>query len=148
VAGSGFWLLGALGHLVTLPQWTPQLYVSAALAGLAALAFWIGFMQKADAARDPALLARNVSLLAASTIFALSPHYTWYYAWLALPACVVPWPSLIWLATAPILLYSDPWHDEILLPTAVFVPFLCLATRDLMRLRAAPEPLFAGASTS
>ena len=145
--GSGFWLLRAVGDLVTLPSWIAPLYLAVAVISLAAVALWVGFAQPRDTARDPVSLARNVALLATATVFAMSPHYTWYYAWLALPACLVPWPSLIWLATAPILLYSDPWHDEILLPTAVFVPFLCLAARDLLRARAAPHPILAGAPT-
>jgi hypothetical protein len=38
------------------------------------------------------------------------------------------------------LLYSDPWHDEILISTAVFVPAALLALRDFTRARPAVLP--------
>jgi hypothetical protein len=76
-------------------------------------------------------MAGNLALLAAATVAAMSPHYPWYYAWLALPCCLRLWPSVVWLSVAPLVLYSDPFHDEILIPTAVFVPAAVLAVRDV-----------------
>jgi alpha-1,6-mannosyltransferase len=118
--GSGFWLIGALGHITALPAALPALYLLAGVACLAALAVRIAFRQRQDS--DPMRLAANVAALAALTVAILSPHYPWYYAWLALPCCLAPRPCIIWLSVAPLLLYSDPFHDEILLPTAVFLP--------------------------
>jgi hypothetical protein len=142
-AGTGFFLLGALDHLAPLPALAQPLYLGCVVAALAALAAWIAFGQT-DTLRDPVLLARNVALLALCTVVAVSPHYPWYYAWLALPACLAPWPSLLWLSTAPMLLYCDPWHDEILIPTAVFVPAACLAARDLWQARPLAHPVPVG----
>jgi hypothetical protein len=133
-SGPGFWLLGALSHLTTLPGWAEPAYLGGAVLILAALAIWIALLQPRDN-KQPIPLARNVALLAMVGTAAISPHYPWYYTWLALPACLVPWPSLLWLSAAPLFLYCDPWHDEILIPTAVFVPAAALATRDLWRAR-------------
>jgi alpha-1,6-mannosyltransferase len=44
---------------------------------------------------------------------------------------------VLWLSAAPLLLYSDPWHDEILLPTAVFVPAIGIAAWSLLQARQA-----------
>ncbi len=135
-SGNGFFLLGALDHLAPLPAWAQPAYLAAVILALGALAIWIAFVQPQT--DDPIRRTRNVALLALCTVAAASPHYPWYYAWLALPACLVPWPSLLWLGAAPMLLYADPWHDEILIQAAVFVPFAALAARDLWRARPLP----------
>jgi len=137
--GNGFWPLGALAHIMRLPGWSQRLYLAAAVLAIGLLGAWIAFF----GVRDPVRLGGHVALLAAATLFAVSPHYPWYYAWLALPACLVPWPSLLWLSAAPMFLYCDPWHNEILIPTAVFVPAIILAVRDVWRARA--YPVLAGA---
>ena len=33
---------------------------------------------------------RDAAILAAAAMLALTPHYPWYFAWLALPACLCP----------------------------------------------------------
>lgn len=131
--GSGFWLLAAIGHLAPLPAWTGRAYAMAAAVLLAALAAAIAFGEHDPDAepRDPVRVARGVAILAACTTAALSPHYPWYYVWLALPCCLAPLPSVIFLSAAPFLLYSDPYHDAILIPSAVFIPAALLALRDL-----------------
>ncbi len=129
--GSGFWLLAALQHIAPLPAAATALYLILGSACLASIAYAVAFGRAAD--RDPVRMAGAAALLAAATMAIMSPHYPWYYAWLALPSCLLAWPSVIWLSAAPMLLYSDPWHDEILLPTAVFVPAIFLAWRDVGR---------------
>jgi hypothetical protein len=144
-SGHGFWLLGALDHIVTLPHWSEPAYLCCVILSLATLAIWITFLQARDASPpDPTRVTQNVALLATGTMAAMSAHYPWYFAWLALPACLVPWPSLLWLSAAPLFLYCDPWHDEILIPTAVFVPFAILAARDAWRAWPRPHPVSAG----
>ncbi len=139
--GSGFWLLGLLAQVAPLPSWAGPLYVAVTAALLAALALFIIFRQHpaADPAQECIRTGRNMALLAAGTTAAMSPHYPWYYVWLAMPSCLAPIPSVIFLSAAPLLLYSDPWHDEILIPTAVFVPAALLAARDLRRRRHPPS---------
>jgi len=85
-----------------------------------------------NAAIDPVRLSDHVALLAAGTIMVMSPHYPWYFAWLALPQCLSVRPAILWLSVAPVLLYSDPWHDEILIETAVFLPAIILAVIDAL----------------
>ena len=137
--GGGFWLLALLSHWKALPAWAGHAYVMAAAVGLIGIAAWMAFLQ--PPAPSPSSAARqlggNVAVLAAGTVAAMSPHYPWYYVWLALPCCLCAIPSVIFLSAAPLLLYSDPWHDEIWLPTAVFLPAAGLALRDLARRRAA-----------
>jgi len=60
----------------------------------------------------------------------LSPHYPWYYCWLLIPACILPWPSVLYLVTASFLLYLNPTHRELFWPAFLYVPFLILAGLD------------------
>jgi hypothetical protein len=124
--GSGFWLLALLEEVTALPHLVTTIYLLVCVLCLGALAW------RVTRAKDPGPveMAGNVALLAAATVAAMSPHYPWYYAWLALPCCLRVWPSVLWLSVAPLVLYSDPFHDEILIPTAVFVPAMVLAVRD------------------
>jgi hypothetical protein len=78
-------------------------------------------------------MADGVALLAAGTVAAMSAHYPWYFAWLALPLCLSVRPTVLWLSVAPLLLYSDPWHDEIGLQTIVFLPAILLASAEIFR---------------
>jgi hypothetical protein len=125
--GSGFWLLALLERATPLPHFATALYLLVSAVCLGALAWRVTRMRHPDTIE----MAGNVALLAAATVAAMSPHYPWYYAWLALPCCLRVWPSVVWLSVAPLVLYSDPFHDEILIPTAVFVPAAVLAVRDV-----------------
>ncbi len=136
VQGSGFWLIAALSHIAPMPSWLTQVYLAVSVAGLAALAGMIAFRLPPP---DEVALCGRVAVLAAATMAVMSPHYPWYFAWLALPCCLCCWPSVIWLSVAPILLYSDPWHDEILLPTLVYVPAAGLAVMDIFNLWRLPH---------
>jgi hypothetical protein len=124
--GSGFWLLALLERATPLPHAATTLYLLVSALCLGALAWHVTRAKDPD----PVEMAGNVALLAAATVAAMSPHYPWYYAWLALPCCLRLWPSVVWLSAAPLLLYSDPFHDQIWIPTAVFVPAIMLAMRD------------------
>lgn len=138
--GSGFWLLAALGHLTPLPHWADAIYLVLSAASLAALALTIALrLPPPGEAGGEVALAANVALLAAATMVAMSAHYPWYFAWLALPCCLACRPAIIWLSVAPILLYSDPWHDEIMLPTLVYVPAAGLAVMDYFGLWRLPR---------
>ncbi len=136
VQGSGFWLVAALNNIASMPRWLTPVYLALSVAGLAVLAGVIAFRLPPP---NEVALGGRVALLAAVTVATMSPHYPWYFAWLALPCCLCCWPSVIWLSVAPILLYSDPWHDEILLPTLVYVPAAGLAVMDIFNLWHAPH---------
>jgi len=88
--GNGFWLLAGIGKLLPVGGLAATIYEALAAAALLALAARIALVQGVDA--DPRAeivrLCGNAAILAAETTIALSPHYAWYYAWLALPCCV------------------------------------------------------------
>ena len=82
----------------------------------------------------------GAALLASTFVFLLSPHYPWYFAWLIIFACLIPSASLLWLTLASFLLYLVPVGAQLvrdrhrfLVESAIYVPFLALATIDLWR---------------
>ena len=133
-SGSGFWLLAVLGQFAKLPSWAGAAYVLAAASILACVAgaMVFGAQPRTDADRVR-LMGDRMAVLAAATTAAMSAHYPWYFSWLALPGCFSARPAVLWLSVAPMLLYSDPWHDEILLQTAVFAPAIVLAAFEAWR---------------
>ncbi len=134
--GSGFWLLAGLSRLVALPRWKIIAYPVLAGAALAALALYILRRRNPDNAGDPTILCRDTATLAAASMLALSPHYPWYFAWLALPAIVAPSPAVLWLSAAPMLLYIAPWpHDEFLWRGLLYLPAAALLATDFLRRR-------------
>jgi len=136
--GTGYWLLAGLGHLgLSPPSLVPTYLVCAALT-LIILALRIAFGRNREPAPDAVALCRDAGILAALATCAASPHYAWYYPWLALPAVVAPAPALIWLGSAPILFLIDPFDDRFLWPSLVFVPALVLAARAMRVARTVP----------
>ncbi len=132
--GSGFWLLALLGRLVPLPHAAGALYVGLCALALATTALWMGFRQRVQT--GPAELRRvcsNAAILVAGTMLAMTPHYPWYYPWMALFACLAPWRSVVFLSCGATILYCDPYHETILFPSLVFVPTLILAAIDWRR---------------
>jgi alpha-1,6-mannosyltransferase len=125
--GSGFWLLAGLSNLVGLPPAAAPIYVAIAAALFGALGFWIAFVSRPITDRE---IWRAAGMLMAGATVAISPHYPWYFAWLALPAIVAPSRTLIWLATAPVLLYADTFGDRFVWPCIVYLPALGLALAD------------------
>ena len=135
--GQGFWLLAGLSHLVTLPAAAARIYALAVAAGFAALSLWVATRKASKDEPGEVVLCRDAGLLAALATAAANPHYAWYYAWLALPACVAPNPAVIWLSAAPVLFYVDPFNERFVWPGLVFGPALILALRALLRRRRA-----------
>jgi hypothetical protein len=109
--------------------------------GLLSLRFaFTGRMPMAPAARL-ALQARQAVILGAAVLVAVSPHYPWYFGWLAPLACLAPLPSVLWmLAAAPLLAHGA--FEYLAVPGAVYGPAAVLAVFDLLRSRmpAAPMP--------
>ena len=129
--GAGYWLLAGLGHLGIPPAGMLRTYLICAALVCAALALWIARGRAREGAPDALALCRDTAILAAVATFAASPHYAWYYPWLALPAVVAPNPAVIWLGSAPVLFLIDPFDDRFLWPSLVFVPAIALAARSL-----------------
>ena len=126
-AGTGFWLLAGVARFLSVPPIAAVVYIAVCMALLAGLALWIAFVRRPD---DPASLCAAGGILMAVLTVAISPHYPWYFAWLALPAVLAPYRSLIWLSTSPVLLYLDTNGDRFILPSVVYVPALALVLVD------------------
>jgi alpha-1,6-mannosyltransferase len=127
--GRGFWLLAGVSHLVTLPSVAGFGYILVAVACYIALSASIIRQQAATAADDVVMLCRDAGLLAAFATAAISPHYAWYFAWLALPCVVAPTPVVVWLSAASVLLYTDPFDDRFFWPCLVYLPAFGLVVR-------------------
>jgi hypothetical protein len=127
--GTGIWLLAGIGLLLPVTPLMADAYAAAALAGLAALAAWIAFRPRGPEP-DIRRVCADAALLAAAVTVAISPHYPWYFVWLALPCCVCARWSIIWLGVAPVLLYLDPFQERFLWPSLVYLPAAVLAARE------------------
>lgn len=142
VAGHGAFLVRLLAQLGPVPRWIEVGYLVLALAGLGLLAAVIAFRAaSADPVASARCICRDALWLGAATAFALSPHYAWYFAGLALPAVLAPSFAVLWLTVAAPLLYLDDWHDQIIWPSLVFLPFVALLARELWRM--GPHPALA-----
>lgn len=134
--GGGVYLLEVLHRMVPLPDWAVPGYAALTLAALALLAVRFTWFanQPAEPAAAIAQRARHAGILAAVLLVALSPHYPWYFGWLAPLACLASLPSLYWLvATAPLLVLGPIEH--LLVPTIVYVPAAALALLGHRRTR-------------
>jgi alpha-1,6-mannosyltransferase len=134
-SGTGIYWLDALDRFVSLPAAAGAIWFALAGTGLLALGVWMVFIRTPPRADDPVALARDVALLATVLTAAITPHYAWYFVWLALPSCLAPLPSVIFLSAAAIMQYHDPFNDRVLQFSAIYLPFLALVAIDLWRLR-------------
>ncbi len=144
-SGHGIFLLQLLGSFVTMPSWAGAAYIAGALGVLGALAARFAFSGTMPAAAGPRvlLMARQAAILGAVVLVAVSPHYPWYFAWLAPLACLAPIPSILWmLAAAPLLAHGAV--ETLIVPGAVYIPAAVLALRDLRRLPI-PQPVIRSA---
>ncbi|MCB8878305.1 hypothetical protein [Acidisoma silvae] len=135
-SGSGIWLLAGLAELTVLPAYASKLYALVAVLIFTLLSVLI--LRRAAPENDAQRLCQDAGMLAAVTMVAMSAHYHWYFAWLALPAVVAPSAALLWLATAPLLLIIGPIpHDRFLWPSLIYLPAAGLLLLDLLQRRAA-----------
>jgi hypothetical protein len=136
--GAGFYLWSA-AHAMLPRGGVPDIaYIAGAACLLAGLALYLGLRRE-----RPDSDVFGAALLAAAFTFLLSPHYSWYFAWLIVFACLVPSASLLWLTLASFLLYLVPVGSQLVrdrhrffVESALYVPFLMLAAMDLWRRRA------------
>ena len=135
--GGGFLVLRLLALLGPLPSWAGIAYAAAAAAGLLGLAGWIALRAPLPALAGPraVVICRDALWLTVALMFALSPHYPWYFTALALPMVLAPVPCAVWLTLAAPVLYLDLALGQVGPPAALFVPFVCLLAFDLFRRR-------------
>jgi hypothetical protein len=131
-SGEGFWLLAGLSRLMTLPPGAALVYKGCAVLLLAVLGAWFAFVRRPD---DAVSICAAAGVMMAVLIFAISPHYPWYFAWLAVPCVLAPTPVVVWLSAAPMLMYLDTFGDRFVWPSVVYVPAVLLAAS---RLRSSP----------
>ena len=130
--GSGIWALAGLDLIAPLPAQAVILY--GALVAALFIALTLSILRRPAPANDTQALCHDTALLAAAAMVAISPHYHWYFAWLALPAVVAPTRALLWLATVPLLLILGPIPgDQFLWRALVYAPALLLALADRRR---------------
>lgn len=129
-SGAGFYLLALIR--LAVPSFPAWLYLAVAAAALAGLAIAVLF-SRPGSNRDVV----GAALLATTFTVLLSPHYPWYFAWLIIFACLLPWRSLLWLTGASLLLYLVPVGSQLvrdshrlLVETAIYAPFAALAVFD------------------
>lgn len=141
--GGGIWPLALLGLFAPLPGWAASAWLGLGAAALASLALWIMTRPRppAGSPQDVVRICADTALLGVATALVLTPHYAWYFPWLALPAAVAPSAAALWLAAAPFLLYAAPPGDHALWPSLVFAPAFLLLLRDARIRAAAPIPL-------
>jgi hypothetical protein len=126
--GSGIWLLAGLERVTALPPGAPLIYFAAVVAAFA----WLTTTMTAASA-DVHRMAGNAAILTAGATAAISAHYPWYFVWLAVPSCVTPYRSVIFLSAAAMLLYRNPLDERFLWPCLLYVPAAVLAVLDLRR---------------
>jgi alpha-1,6-mannosyltransferase len=137
--GSGIWLLSGIAQL--FPHWLPtsgitaKLYFLALTLILAALGAWFAFVRRPN---DPVTICAAAGVMMAVLTFGISPHYPWYFAWLAVPCVLAPNKAILWLATAPVLIYLGAYNDRSIWPTIVYAPAILLALLTVLRPAATP----------
>jgi hypothetical protein len=131
-SGQGIFFLSSLGQVIELPAIAAKIYLLILAILLIALGAGMVFGQTPAASRDEATrtICKRALTLGAVLMAGLSPHYPWYYCWLLIPACVIPFSSTLYLVTASFLLYLNPIHTKLFWPALVFGPFVVLALRD------------------
>ena len=125
--GTGYWLLAGLSLIVPLSSSAARIYLVLAVFVLGMLGSWIAFIRRPSTDEE---IWRAAGLLMAGVTVAISPHYPWYFVWLALPAIVAPSRALIWLSAAPALLYDDPFKDRFIWSSLIYLPAVALALAD------------------
>lgn len=126
--GAGIWLLSGISalndhtDLVNLPDDFGKYYLFGAAAFMLTLGISVARRPLKAGETDSVRVCRDTALLAACSLVLMSPHFPWYFAWIALPAVVAPSPAAIWLGVAPVVLYLDPGNEHALWGSFVYVP--------------------------
>ena len=128
-SGERFFLLQLARSLFGETSVPHAAYVAFALVVMGALAAWCLFRRESGE-RD---YAARAALLATAFTLLLSPHYTWYFAWLVAFLCVVRarfLAPLLCLTAAAFMLYGtwlgDAPAEMLWLNLSIYLPFALL----------------------
>ena len=132
--GQGIYWLALLDCVAALPRWAGPAYLALLLAVLGGLSI---AMTRAPPPEPgaPAMLrpARDALVLGTVLMVAITPHYAWYFAWLLVPACVVPSAAVLFLTLASFTIYQDPIRSKLLWQGVLYAPFALLLLTGTMR---------------
>lgn len=121
INGEQFFLLTVARHIVPVPA---SVYLVFAIAVLGALSLYLILKQQ----RNEVEYLRNGLLIASVFMILISPHFSWYFAWLIPFMCFVPSIAVFYLTCSSFLLYLTWLGDSparvLVLKTLMFVPFL------------------------
>jgi hypothetical protein len=121
--GRGIFLLQLLGLAVPLPVIAAKLYLAGLALVLAAIA---AGMMAGQGGMSVKTASQHCQILGGILLLGISPHYSWYFAFLLVPACIIPSPATLYLVTASFLLYLNPTHTQLFWPAVVFGPYAVL----------------------
>jgi hypothetical protein len=133
--GRGFFILRMLSLWGPLPPWAGRAYLAISamlLLGLAA-AIMLGRSLPSEPGPRIRVIGQAGAILALATTLVLSPHYPWYFGWLSLFACFVPYRSIMFLSASSVMVYLDPYHREALYPWLIYGPCLALGVVDVVQ---------------
>jgi alpha-1,6-mannosyltransferase len=135
--GAGIFLWQLIGAFVSLPQQAFSFYLAAGALVMAVLALVVVMR-----ARRPDADLAGAMLLAVAFTILVSPHYTWYFAWLVPFLCFYPVVGVIYLTCASSLLYFAHWPPTLSEGLPIYIPCILILVTEfaLRRRRKAEEP--------
>ena len=135
--GTGIFLWQLVMAVVPLPQQAFALYLAVAAALMVALAVFV-VMRSRKAGADLA----GAMLLAVAFTLLLSPHYTWYFAWLVPFLCFHPVVGVMYLTCASSYLYFAQWPPTLAEGIPIYIPCILILVAEfaLRYRRKAEEP--------
>jgi hypothetical protein len=141
-SGERYFLLQAVRGLFGEVRGASVAYVAFALVVMAALGAWC-LLKRESGERD---YAGRAALLATAFTVLLSPHYTWYFAWLAAFLCVVRVgfiAPLMCLTVAAFMLYGtwlgDAPADMLRLNACIYLPPAVLLVASYLKRAGVPQ---------
>jgi alpha-1,6-mannosyltransferase len=135
--GAGIFLWQLIGAFASLPQQAFSFYLAAGALVMAVLALAVVMR-----ARRPDADLAGAMLLAVAFTILVSPHYTWYFAWLVPFLCFYPVVGVIYLTCASSLLYFAHWPPTLSEGLPIYVPCILILIAEFAsrRRRKAEEP--------
>jgi alpha-1,6-mannosyltransferase len=126
-SGRGYWVLELIRRAIPVPV---AAYLAVAAAIMSGLAIW-ALRRPAD----PVASLPWATALGTAAVLLVSPHYAWYFVWLAALLCVAPWWPAFWPTLTAVLLYWDPHtgHIPFWVGFTIYGGFAIFACIDIVR---------------
>lgn len=143
-SGAAFYPLFLLSSLMPLPPLAGAAYAAAGATVLAALSFQAAFGQRSPDSNRPSLTAacRDCLALGTAVIVLLTPNHPWYFVWLLLFSCFVPYVAVLCLTVLSFLLYLAYYDPSRIAQGVMYGVFGALL---LIELWLQPDPIEAPA---